>query len=233
MQPVVLSACDHVADGQGGTVFHRLSRAYTDALSAAGACLMIVPAQPDAQTIDRLLQLADGLMLTGGCDVAPARYGEKPDPACGPIDAERDATEFALLEAFVLAKKPVLGICRGAQIINCFFGGTLWQDLPSQRGAVHSGVTHTVACTKDSFLAPLLGESFVTNSSHHQSVKTPGEGLEIAASSGGIVEAIAHQSLPIYAVQFHPERMQGVHRLTPEAPDMRPLFDFFVWQLKK
>lgn len=233
MQPIVLSSCDHVTDEQSGTVFHRLSRAYTDALAAAGACLMIVPAQPDAQTLDQLAQFADGLMLTGGCDVAPARYGEEPDPACGPIDAERDAIEYALLDAFVRRRKPVLGICRGAQVINCYFGGTLWQDLPSQRGVVHRNVAHPVACTKDSFLAPLFGEAFVTNSSHHQSVKTPGEGLEIIASSGEIVEALAHRELPVYAVQFHPERMQGAHRLTPEAPDMRPLFDFFVRQLKK
>lgn len=231
MQPIVLTACDHIPDAPSGLVYHRLFRTYTDAFAAAGACTLIVPAQPDADTLALLARTADALLLTGGCDVSPARYGEETDPACGPIDAERDAIEFALLEAFVREKKPVLGICRGAQVINCFFGGTLYQDLPSQCGVSHHGVAHPVACRADSFLAHLFGKRFVTNSSHHQSVKAPGEGLEIVATSGDIVEGLAHTSLPIYAVQFHPERMQGAYQLTPGAPDMLPLFAWFMKQV--
>ena len=231
MQPIVLTTCDHIPDEGSGLVYHRLFRTYTDALSAAGACPLIVPALPDAVTLQALAHTASGLVLTGGCDVSPQRYGEEISPVCGPIDAERDATEWALLDAFVKLQKPVLGICRGSQVINCYLGGSLWQDLPSQQGVNHSQVTHTVTCKAGSFLAQLFGETFLSNSSHHQSVKTLGEGLEAVAACGEIVEGFRHTSLPIYAVQFHPERMQGAYRLTPGAPDMLPLFDFFVSHL--
>ena len=230
MQPVVLLTCDHIP-AENGLVFHRLFRTYTDAILRAGGFPLIVPAQPDAEVLERLADAADGLLLTGGCDVAPDRYGEEKSPCCGTVDTERDGIEYALLDAFVQRKKPVLGICRGSQVINCYFGGTLYQDLPSECGVNHSGVSHEISCTPDSFLAQLFGERFVTNSTHHQSVKKPGEGIEIIAYSGDVVEGFVHRTLPVFATQFHPERMQGEYQLTPEAPDMIKLFEFFVNQL--
>lgn len=230
MQPIVLLTCDHIPS-DNGLVYHRLFRTYTDAILRAGAFPLIIPACPDDAVLQTLADTADGLLLTGGCDVSPARYGEETSPNCGLIDTERDEIELALFNAFIKREKPVLGICRGSQLINCALGGTLYQDLPSECGVNHSGVSHEIVCTPDSFLAQLFGERFITNSTHHQSVKMPGEGVEIIARCGDIVEGFRHQRLPIFATQFHPERMQGEYQLTPDAPDMIKLFEFFVNQL--
>ena len=175
--------------------------------------------------------MCDGLLLTGGPDIEPARYHQETDPLCGPLDLERDAEEWALLDAFVKAGKPVFGICRGLQVINTFFGGTLYQDLPSRLGVQHSGgVVHSLAIEEGSFLFPLYGRESVSNSYHHQSIDRVAEGFAVAARSGEIVEAIEHRSMPVAAVQYHPERMTGRERFAEHGPDTAPLFAWFVQQ---
>lgn len=152
----------------------------------------------------------DGLILCGGTDVEPRHYGEKINGSVN-IDLERDAAELALLKAYTEAGKPIMGICRGHQIINIFFGGSLYQDIPES--ALHkrqNGIdnVHTVTASPDSILARLYGETFQTNSSHHQAVKELGKGLcATALWEDKYIEAIEHTSLPIIGVQWHPERM--------------------------
>lgn len=147
----------------------------------------------------------DGLILFGGGDVDPAYYHE-PINGSVSIDPARDAAEFALLEAYVEAGKPVLGVCRGHQLINIFFGGTLYQDISEAH--LHKSGSHIVSADADSFLYKLHGNYFPVNTSHHQAVCKLGEGLRgIAYWNSAYVEGMEHTSLPVLSVQWHPERM--------------------------
>ena len=156
----------------------------------------------------------DGLLLCGGCDVHPKRYGEAINGSQG-MDEKRDEAEFALTNAYVKAGKPVLGICRGHQLLNVYFGGSLYQhladsDLHTMTSAGDS--VHEVTATPDSILGKLYGERFFVNSSHHQGVKVLGRGLVATAFWNGYTEAYEHTELPIFGVQWHPERMCFAHK---------------------
>lgn len=153
----------------------------------------------------------DGLILCGGGDVSPERYGEENDGSYS-IDLDRDRVEFELIREYVNLGKPILGICRGCQILNVFFGGSLYQDLPeAEIHKSHDGVdsAHKVSSLPNSILSELYGESFTVNSSHHQAVKRLGDGFCVSAVwQDKYIEAIEHESAPIIAVQWHPERMR-------------------------
>lgn len=176
---------------------------YVSAVNKAGA-EAVVKHLPDTDTN------YDGLILTGGSDVDPKYYNEPVDGAVG-IDNERDAAEFAILEAFVAVGKPVMGICRGHQLINVFFGGSLYQHLPESdlhRSATGEKIVHEVTAIHDSILDKLYGTLFAVNSTHHQAVKNLGIGLRATAYwADKYVEAYEHTSLPVLGVQWHPERM--------------------------
>lgn len=152
----------------------------------------------------------DGLILCGGGDIDPKYYNEEINGSDN-IDVARDEAELVLLKAYVEADKPVLGICRGHQLINVFFGGSLYQHLPESE--LHTPTkagdsVHNVTALADSVLGRLYGTSFAVNSSHHQTLKVLGEGLRATAFwNEKYVEAIEHTSLPIIGVQWHPERM--------------------------
>ena len=148
------------------------------------------------------------LLLPGGGDVEPWRYGRENTASRG-LEPERDAAELMLLERFIAAGKPVLGICRGIQIINVFFGGTLCQDLPCHAATDGKDRFHTV-CTVRSPLLPVCGPVCRVNSAHHQAVDALGRGLRaIQWAEDGTVEALCHDCLPIWGVQWHPERLPG------------------------
>ena len=154
----------------------------------------------------------DGLLLPGGGDISPLRYGQENEGSRG-IDPELDALQFAAADAFISACKPVFGICRGQQLINVFFGGTLVQDLPS--ATCHSSIAgtdlyHDSSAAEGSFLSSVYGSSFRINSSHHQAVDRPGNGLQVVQHShDGVVEALSHETLSVWCVQWHPERLCG------------------------
>lgn len=151
----------------------------------------------------------DGFLLTGGTDIGPIRYGADSETDMFAPEAERDEFELKLLASATEAHMPVLGICRGLQMINVFAGGTLNQDVP-----VHSRfelppdtLTHSVDLVPGSILGELYGSSMEVNSLHHQSVNRVGEGLTVTALADGSVEGLEHDSLPIVAVQWHPEML--------------------------
>lgn len=149
-----------------------------------------------------------GLLLPGGGDIEPWRYGE-PDTACRSMQPERDALEWALLQQAAALEIPVLGICRGMQMINVFCGGTLIQHCDGHDALHGTDRLHEVHAAP-SFLSSLYGASQVVNSAHHQAVKHLGRHLHaIQWAHDGIIEAIQHENLPMFGVQWHPERLCG------------------------
>lgn len=170
---------------------------------------------------EQILSRVDGLMLTGGGDVDPKLYGEKPHGTFQEAETGRDAFEIALARTAIAKGIPLLAICRGMQVLNVAMGGTLIQDIPSQiTGALqHSmpqpraGSAHEVWVSKESKLSTLLkdhmedGETCHVNSRHHQSVKDVAKGFEVTATSpDGVIEAMEKPEAPYcIAVQWHPE----------------------------
>ncbi len=147
----------------------------------------------------------DALLLPGGGDLEPWRYGQENTASCG-LEPERDEAELRLLGAFIAAGKPVLGICRGLQVVNVFFGGTLLQDVGGHGAAEGTDRLHAVRTAP----SPLgrLAEGLLVNSAHHQAADRLGSGLEAAQWTGdGVVEGLFHRRLPVWAVQWHPERL--------------------------
>lgn len=148
----------------------------------------------------------DGLLLPGGGDLEPWRYGQENTASRG-LEPERDREELELLDRFTAEKKPVLGICRGLQIINVYFGGTLIQDLAGHEQVCGCDRFHRVR-TAPSPLGAACGDMEIVNSAHHQAADRLGSGLEaVQWSPDGVVEALCHRNLPVWAVQWHPERM--------------------------
>ena len=173
----------------------------------------------------------DGLVLCGGGDVDPALFGQE-NRGSDPPDPARDLAEAQLFRAFYQAGKPILGICRGMQIINILLGGDLIQDLPHDIAVFHGGVKydlfHPIRTAEGSLLRSLYGPICHVNSFHHQAVDRLGEGLvPIAWAEGGFVEAIVHTASPILGVQFHPERLTW-EKNRVKALDGLPLLQHFV-----
>ena len=154
------------------------------------------------------LEACNALLLPGGGDMEPWRYGQASTAARG-LEPERDTAELMLLEYFTAAGKPVLGICRGIQVINVFFGGTLHQDIP-HHGAVNGADSFHMVHTVRSPLLEVCGPACLVNSAHHQAVDTLGRDLRaIQWAEDGTVEAVCHECLPVWGVQWHPERLSG------------------------
>lgn len=202
---------------------------YMAAVAAAGG-------DPHAQYLAPPDLSYDGLLLCGGGDVGPSYYGQENCGSMG-IDPARDEAEFALLDAFCTAGKPVMGICRGHQVINVWLGGSLIQDLPPDLAPVHGGTggdkVHPVQAVEGSLLCRLYGPEFSVNSSHHQALGRLGRGLAVTAcSTDRVVEAVEHGTFPLFGVQFHPERMTGA-RARPDAVDGGAIFRAFLDLIEK
>ena len=191
-----------------------LPAVYLDGVTAAGGLAVLLPPQPVGDsTPDSLLARLDGLILTGGRDVDPRTYGHDPHPRTDEPDLDRDAWEFAVLDAALRRRTPVLGICRGAQILNVALGGTLHQHLPevavdcshqAGKGMFSTSAVRTVA---GSTVARLIGTGAAVRCYHHQAIDRLGKGLVVSATDEqGIIEAV---ELPghgfVVAVQWHPE----------------------------
>jgi putative glutamine amidotransferase len=168
----------------------------------------------------------DGLLLPGGWDVDPDLYGEKPDPTVKEIDRELDDTELSLFRQAREANIPVLGICRGQQVINVAMGGSLFQHLEDHdvRGHGRSHIAHTIEVDPASELGRAAGESLIpVNSFHHQAVKSLAPGLrQTARGEDGTIEGVESDDGLIVAVQCHPEELVG------DLPWARSLFARFI-----
>lgn len=157
------------------------------------------------------IQLYDGLLLCGGGDINPQWYGEE-DVNSHQIDPVREYSDFRLICRFIAERKPILGICRGMQVLNVAFGGTLIQDLGegnlSHQGKGSADRYHGVRTIERSLMGQLYGANTIVNSYHHQAVDRIGQGFCVTMKSkDGVAEALEHTHLPIFAVQWHPERI--------------------------
>ena len=191
---------------------------YMDAIEEAGGIPMILPLTDDREVLNTMLDIYDGFLFTGGQDVDPRVYGKEILSFCGEICPVRDRMETYLIERIIEADKPLLGICRGLQILNAALGGTLYQDIERQAERIldiqHKQCfsteesVHSVTLQRDSFLYECLGQEKINvNSLHHQAIKRLAPSLTaFAISYDGLVEGVQmEQASFIAAVQWHPE----------------------------
>lgn len=194
---------------------------YAQAVWKAGGEVILLPCNPDKNNCKQMISMLDGLLAPGGHDIDPELYGEQRHRACGTFVRYEDEYDMELVKEAVMQGKPVLAICRGMQVINALYGGTLYQDIPSQRSEemIHTRSNpeeenfHTVNIEKDSYLAKVLGvtKDVKVNTSHHQAVKDVAEGFAVTAKApDGTIEAMENKDASILCVQWHPERMQDV-----------------------
>lgn len=241
MDRVVIGVTSALEMEEGMKNYYRtiVSIDYSKSIIAAGGVPLIIPVTGDRETIKRQLELVDGLILAGGADVNPFSYGQDFKEGMGIISPERDEHEFIVVEEFLKTGKPILGICRGHQLLNVYFNGTLHQDLKYAGKNIlkHSQdfypdlPTHTVKiCDKNNILYSICGDSVATNSFHHQVVDRLGEGLtEIAHAEDGIIEAFQKKDHRfLYGIQWHPEMMTARGNKT-----MKKIFDEFIKECGK
>lgn len=213
-KPIILVSMSLAVPTEKGNPHNFVNLAYTEAIAKAGGVPVCCPYQQAAE----LAALADGLLLTGGEDILPSRYGEEVLNDTVTTTPPRDDYEWQLLELFHKNGKPVRGICRGFQLMNVFLGGSLYQDLPTQLDRYHSEVEHPVVA-QPSFWQQQFGGEFPVNSYHHQGVKTLAPGLLATVHApDGTVEAFETADGGWRACQWHPERME----------EMAPFFTDFI-----
>jgi putative glutamine amidotransferase len=216
----------------------RVNRAYTDAIVAAGLIPLVVPPVP-AELVPAILDVVAGLVLTGGEDIDPSYFGAVRHPATGDANDDRDRCELALAREAAARRLPTLAICRGVQVLNVALGGSLIQDLPSERGgqvdhdaaSARNSRVHAVDVAAGSRLGGILDTREIrTNSFHHQAVDRLGTGLcTVATSPDGAIEAVecTDRAWWMVGVQWHPEELTA----TPEEWDRR-LFAAFADAVK-
>lgn len=178
----------------------------------------------------------DGLLIPGGFDVSPEFYHQEMNGSYAEgMDKQLDELQFYYIDQFVKAHKPILGICRGHQLLNVYFNGTLIQHLPNYEK--HSSPdfqddqVHEVYSDEDNVFTELYGKRFYVNSSHHQAVDKLGEGLHIALRCpDGTIEAMYHEQLPIIGVQFHPERM-CFEKSRDDTVDGSKIIDYYLTEM--
>ena len=229
----------------------QVNMTYVNSIRLAGGVPLVIPVTGDDAQIEAIIAAIDGLVMTGGEDFDPLKwYGEEPLRALGEVVPERDDFDVKLVRAAVARGVPVLGICRGEQLLAVAFGGSLWQDIPSQvkdsyvkhrQGSTTGTVgTHSITIGKGSLLAKILGkESALVNSFHHQAIKDVPQGFKVSATAAdGIIEAVERSGrlAPAYAdagawvlgVQFHPEVITNGGN-----PEFLPIFRTLVEEAGK
>lgn len=198
--------------------FDYVKRAYFEAIQKAGGIPIIFPNLTDIKAVDKMLSTVDGLLITGGEDVHPKFYNEKREAKNLEITQERDIFEINVVRKAFKKKYPILGVCRGLQLLNVAFGGTLYQDLAFRKkltldhtsGGPLKKKKHPVKIKKNTVLYSILkAEQLQVNTSHHQIVKKVAPELQVSAWSkkDGVVEALESVNKPVLAVQWHPEVM--------------------------
>lgn len=211
---------------------------YMQGIEAAGGVPVMLPLTSDPDEIARMADVCDGFLFTGGQDISPKRYGEQTFDFCGETAPERDAMEFALLDAVLPMDKACFGICRGIQLFNVYYGGSLYQDIPTQHpiGVNHhqsppyDQTVHRVDITADTPLYDIIHrKSIFVNSYHHQGVSRQSSSLSVCAvSEDHIVEGLYDPNRKfVLAVQWHPEW------LYEKDADNFALFEAFVREAGK
>ena len=206
---------------------------YIEAVERAEGLPLLLPCVEGEDAINDFVNLCDGFLFTGGVDISPSRYGEEIKPTCGNIQLNRDELEFKVIKKVLATDKPLLAICRGAQLVNVAFGGTLYQDLPTEIDSriAHRQTeglldySHDVNVLVNTPLYALMGtERIRANSFHHQALKKLGEGLKVMATADdGVVEAVYYEGEQyIRAYQWHPERLCDADKYN------KRIFDEFV-----
>ena len=210
----------------------RVNEDYIDAIYRSGAIPVLIPIG-DQEAIDDLLTKLDGVIMTGGIDINPLFYHQNCTFEQSVSSYRRDEFEWHLIEKCVKKHIPLFGICRGQQMINVVFGGTLYQDnkmfnehvIQHQQKERKDYPIHSIQIEKDSFLYPIFKDQYYVNSLHHQSIAQIAKDFKVVArSEDQIIEAIEHTHLPIWAVQFHPEMMHQ------RDEKMQELFQWFIDQ---
>jgi putative glutamine amidotransferase len=214
-----------------------VNRTYVNAVLKSGHTPLIIPNGCDEKLLKKYVKKADIVFLTGGEDVNPAYYHAEPSPYLGEVVGCRDTFEMALLKEAVVQKKPIFGTCRGLQIINVFFGGSLYQDIPTEvdnplphrQGNRIGERIHDLNIEENSRLYKIMGVKHIgVNTSHHQAIKKLAPGLRVSArATDDIIEAIEGDSYPVAAVQFHPECL-----VEKAAPEFRKLYDNLMKLIK-
>lgn len=207
---------------------------YMESVLRAGGLPVLLPHFSDEATARALASRLDGLLLAGGGDVRPSRYGEEMLPACGEPDDQRDVFELLMIREALSMGMPIFGVCRGIQVLAVAMGGTLYQDIESQLGIEklrhsqeppYGEAVHTVRFAQGGLFARVTGvQEMQTNSMHHQSIKDPGERLVVeGVTEDGVIEAVsAKDDDGIFATQFHPEY------LSDHSEQAARLFDHLV-----
>ena len=227
-KPLILVTSSNLMVGDLNVV--RLNHEYVNAVVKAGGVPMIVG---NPFGLDELIEVCDGLLLTGGVDVDPALFGQEILNDSVHIDQDRDTLELQLIEKYWKTGKPALAICRGLQVLNVAFGGTLIQDIPTWCGATHTaGAEHPVDVVKGSLLQQLTGDDrLMVNSYHHQCIPEGGLAKPFVPTATWtgcgvtMIEAFEQSGYPLLAVQWHPER---AYRNPEGLTCMDPLFRWLV-----
>ncbi|MCD8079936.1 MAG: gamma-glutamyl-gamma-aminobutyrate hydrolase family protein [Bacteroides sp.] len=227
--PLIGISCSHPNH------YSSVRRTYTESVLKAGGIPLLIPILEEEEALIRLVDLIDGIVLIGGGDIDPSYYGEEPVEEMGEIDDVRDVYDMTLIRLAAARNIPMLGICRGEQLINVAFGGSLYQDIPTQypdttvnhhQEEPSSEATHRVHLLPGSLFAEILGDTLIcTNTHHHQAVKEVAPGFRATGwATDGIVEVIeSAEERPIWGVQFHPEG----HTYAGDTV-MVKIFDFLI-----
>ena len=238
MRPLIVVTTTLAPAGTHNLPSVRLNTQYLTAVEEPGGAAVLLTPAHDLASVERLVEVAHGLVLTGGEDVDPALYGQTPHPTVTGVHRRRDDVEIAALHAALARGMPVLAICRGVQLLNVALGGTLYQDLPSQREGqlVHeqeapvSHRWHHATVLAGSGLEAIFGsrELFI-NSFHHQGIDVLAPALEATVwAEDGLVEGVEGKDYPwLFGVQWHPERGEAESPADERDPDRR-LFWAFV-----
>jgi len=238
-RPLIAVTTSSRPTGSHGLPGVHLNLQYVRAVEAVGGVALLVTPAHERPGLEALLGLADGLLLTGGEDVDPARYGQTPLPQCGEPNLERDRMEVEVLALAREREMPVLAICRGIQLLNVAMGGTLFQDIPTQLGGdlLHEQMApierrwHHATVERGSGLERIFGsrELFI-NSFHHQAIDRLAPGLRATVrAEDGVIEGVEGEGGAwMYGVQWHPERGEAELAHDERDPDRRLFYAFLT-----
>lgn len=233
-QPPLIGLTGGQNRNKSGSTVCQVGRAYAAAIQKAGGIPLLIPTGIETGSLPALVQRLDGVLLTGGGDIDPERFNAPPHPKVYGISSKRDTLELQLVEETLSAGKPLMAICRGIQVLNVAFGGTLHTHIDDQvknamkhdwfPGFPRDKIAHSVSLKCESLLHNILGEDEIpVNSLHHQGIDRVGDGLEaIGFAPDGLVEALTVTGADFaLGVQWHPECL-------PDDPGMQVLFMAFT-----